>query len=72
MDKRGTRGSTAVDVSFVSSQALAEGMLQTPESKGPSTIDGFAIRKPMGPKAPPRETIYITNVKPQVIIDVAW
>ena len=51
VDKRGTGGRTAGDVSFASSQALAEGMPQTPDSRGPSTIDGFAIRRLMGSKA---------------------
>ena len=34
-------------------KALGEGMPQTPESddRGPSNIDGFAIRRPMRPKA---------------------
>ena len=51
VDKRGTGGSTAVDVSFASSQALAEGTPHTPGSRGPSTVDGFAVRRPTGPKA---------------------
>ena len=51
VDKRGAGGSTAVHVSFASSQALAEGTPQTPGSRGPSTVDGFAIRRLMGPKA---------------------
>ena len=34
-------------------RALGEGMSQTPErdDRGPSKIDGFAIRRPMEPKA---------------------
>ena len=54
---------------------MAEGILQMPESDGgPSAIDGFAIRRLSGPKAKSgsaRDTVYITNVQPQVIIDVA-
>ena len=53
---------------------MAEGILQMPESDGgPSATDGFAIRRLSGPKAKSgsaRDTVYIINVQPQVIIDV--
>ena len=52
VDKRGTGGRTAGDVSFASSQALAEGMPQMPESNGsPSAFNGFTIKILMRPKA---------------------